>query len=139
MEARIGFRRRRNHLLAARVSPSVRPGAARQERKGPRTTLVVVGLCLGSLSTLDVNAQTLVLECSIGGEGRSEVVIVDPISKFVHAGNRIIQAEVTAQSIIWEEDGSLRMIDRGTGAVLHRLPDDSYFHIGQCRSSKRKF
>ena len=99
----------------------------------------MVGLCLGWLSTLDVNAQTLVIECSIGGEVRSEVVVVDPVSKPVRAGKRIIQAEVTTQSITWKEDGTLRMIDRSPGALLHRLPDDSYFHIGQFRSSKRKF
>jgi hypothetical protein len=97
------------------------------------------GLCMGSLSTLDVRAQSLVLECSIGGQERSEVRIVDPAHKSINIGRRTIPAEVTAQTITWKEDGIIRMIDRSTGAVLHRLPDESYFHIGQCRPSKGKF
>ena len=67
------------------------------------------------------------------------MVIVDQASKSINIGKRIIQADVTAKSITWKEDGMVRVIDRGTGAVLHRLPDESYFHIGQCRSFQRKF
>ena len=99
----------------------------------------MVGLCLAWLSTLDVNAQTLVLERTIGGQERLEVVVVDSTSKSIKIGERTIQAEVTAKSITWKDGETVRVIDRSTGAVLHRLPDESYFHIGQCHSSKRKF
>jgi hypothetical protein len=103
------------------------------------TFTAAAGLCMGWLSMSDAKAQSFVLECSIGGQERSELVVVDPSSKSINTGKRIIQADVTAKSITWKEDGTVRMIDRSTGAVLHRLPDESYFHIGQCRSSKRKF
>ncbi len=33
----------------------------------------------------------------------------------------------------------MRVMDRRTGAVLHHLPDQSYFQIGQRRSPKKKF
>src|SRR5262245_43613984 len=100
---------------------------------------VAAGLFMGSLITLDVRAQSLVLECTIGGQERSEALIVDPVHKSINTGRRTIQAEVTAQTITWKEGGIVRMIDRSTGAVLHRLPDESYFHIGQCLPSKGKF
>jgi hypothetical protein len=107
---------------------------------GPTITmLAAVGLCTAWLSALDAQAQPLVLECSIGGQESSELVVVDPTSKSINTGKRIVPADVTAKSITWKEDGTVREIDRGTGAVLHRLPDESYFQIGQCRASKRKF
>jgi len=99
------------------------------------TIFIVAELCIAPLSS----AQSIVLECSIGGQERYEVVIADPISKSIHIGTRIIQGEVSAERMTWKEDGTVRMIDRSTGAVLHRLPDESYLQIGQCRSSKRKF
>jgi hypothetical protein len=131
--------RRRNHLLTSRVTASVRPGAAKQENRFPRTMLVAMGLCLSWLSTIDAKAQSLVLDCSIGGQERSEMIVVDPSSKSITIGKTTMHAEVTPQRITWKENGTVRVIDRSTGAVLHRLPDESYFHIGQCRSSKRKF
>ena len=107
---------------------------------GPTITmLAAVGSFTGWLSALDVQAQPLVLECSIGGQESSELFVVDPTSKSINTGKGIIPADVTTKSITWKEDGMVRVIDRGTGAVLHRLPDESYFHIGQCHASKRKF
>jgi hypothetical protein len=101
------------------------------------TLTAAAGLCMGGLSTSEAKAP--VLECLIGGQEGPELLIADPTNKSINTGKRIMQAEVTAQSITWKEDGTVRMIDRRTGAVLHRLPDESFFHIGQCRSSKRKF
>jgi hypothetical protein len=93
------------------------------------------GLYICAFST-QAKDQSPALECSIGGQERPEVVLVDPTSKSVTTANRTLKAEVTAQSITWKEDGTVRMIDRSTGAVLHRLPDESYFRIGQRRSKR---
>jgi hypothetical protein len=100
--------------------------------------LTPIALCLGRFSTFETKAQSVALECLISGEQRSEVLLVDPNVKSIKAGNRMIEAEVTAENIIWKEDGTIRVINRRTGAVLHRLPDESYFQIGQCRSSRKK-
>jgi hypothetical protein len=39
-------------------------------------------LCTGLLAALDVNAQSFPLECSIGGQERPKVVVVDPSHKY---------------------------------------------------------
>ena len=100
--------------------------------------LASVGLCLARFNTFEVNAQSVVLECLISGEQRSEILVVDPARKSIKVGKRTIEAEVTVENITWKDNGSTRVIDRRTGAVLHRLPDNSYFQIGQCRSAKKK-
>jgi hypothetical protein len=58
------------------------------------------GLCLCRLSTSDVQAQSVVLECLIGGGQRSEMVLVDPTRKSIKLGKRVLEAEIIAQSII---------------------------------------
>jgi hypothetical protein len=128
-----------NLAIGRSCAVRTRPAVRWAEERCPRLTLLVLGLCLGWLSTPDADAGPLVFECSIGEQERSEVLIVDLTRKSIRIGDKIIQVEVTAQSITWKESGTVRVIDRSTGAVLHRLPDESYFHIGQCRSSDGKF
>jgi hypothetical protein len=99
--------------------------------------LPTAALCTGLLAALDVNAQSLTLECSIGGQEHLELVVIDPINKSINTGKKVVPAQVTDQSITWNEDSTVRMVDRKSGAVLHRLPDGSYFHIGQCRPSRK--
>jgi hypothetical protein len=96
-------------------------------------------VCLGRFSTFEADAQSIVLECLISGDQRSEMLLVDPNRKSIRAGTRTIEAEVSTDDIMWKEDGTIRVINRRTGAVLHRLPDESFFQIGQCHSSKKKF
>jgi hypothetical protein len=96
-------------------------------------------LCTGLLAALDVNAQSLTLECSIGGQEHPELILVDPTTKSINTGKKIVPAQVTDQSITWNEDSTVRMVDRKSGAVLHRLPPDgSYFHIGQCSRPRKR-
>jgi hypothetical protein len=99
--------------------------------------LPTAALCTGLLAALDVNAQSLPLECSIGGQEHPELIVVDPTNKSINTGKKIVPAQVTDQRITWNEDSTVRMVDRKSGAVLHRLPDGSYFHIGQCRPSRK--
>jgi hypothetical protein len=99
--------------------------------------LPTAALCTGLLAALGVNAQSLTLECSIEGQERPKVVVVDPKTSSINTGEKIVPAQVTDQSITWNEDSTVRMVDRKIGAVLHRLPDGSYFHIGQCRPSRK--
>jgi len=53
-----------------------------------------------------VNAQSIVLECLISGEQRPEILVVDPACKSINSGKRTIQAEVTAENIIWGDMGA---------------------------------
>jgi hypothetical protein len=103
----------------------------------PAAWLHTAALYAGLLTALDVNAQSLTLECSIGGQEHPELIVVDPRNKSINAGKKIVPAQVTDQSITWNEGSTVRMIDRKSGAVLHRLPDGSYFQIGQCRPSQK--
>jgi hypothetical protein len=111
---------------------------------GPRTAilhtatlLLTAALCTGLLAELDVSAQSLTLQCSIEGQEHPELILVDPTTRSINTGEKIVPAQVTDQSITWNEDSTVRMVDRKSGAVLHRLPDGSYFHIGQCRPSRK--
>src|SRR5260221_2232026 len=96
----------------------------------PAAWLPTAALYAGLLATLDVNAQSFPLECSIGGQERPELVVVDTRTSYINTGKKIVPAQVSDQSITWNEDSTVRMVDRKSGAVLHRLPDGSYFHIG---------
>jgi len=95
------------------------------------------GFCVVLLNAGAANAQAVILECSIGGEGDSATFTVDEKNKTINTAKAKLPAQMSAQTITWREDGVLRMIDRKTGAVLHRLPDGSYFQIGECRSLGR--
>jgi hypothetical protein len=94
------------------------------------------GLCVALLNAA-ANAQAPVLECSIGGEEGPASFTVDETTKTINTGKATLPAQMSAQTITWREDGVLRMIDRKTGTVLHRLPDGSHFQIGECRRLKR--
>jgi hypothetical protein len=57
---------------------------------GPRTAMLrtaallpTAALCTGLLAALDVNAQSLPLECSIGGQEHPELILVDPTTKSI--------------------------------------------------------
>jgi hypothetical protein len=96
---------------------------------GPRTAMLrtaawlpTATLCTGLVAALDVNAQSLTLECSIGGQEQPELILVDPTTNSINTGKKIVPAQVTDQSITWNEDSTVRMVDRKSGAVLHRLP-----------------
>jgi len=109
---------------------------------GPPLAILIVStiaLYLGRFSTFEATAQSGVLECRINGAQGLEMVLVDANRKSIRAGTRTMEAEVSTDDIMWKEDGMIRVINRRTGAVLHRLPDDSFFQIGQCRSSTKKF
>ena len=95
------------------------------------------GFCLALLNAVAANAQALILECSIGGEEGPASFTVDETTKTINTGKATLPAQMSARTITWHEDGVLRMIDRKTGAVLHRLPDGSHFQIGECRRLKR--
>jgi len=95
------------------------------------------GLCVALLNTIPANAQADILECTIGGEEEAASFTVDEKNKAINTGKVALSAQIGAQTITWYEQGVLRMIDRKTGAVLHRLPDGSHFQIGECRRLKR--
>jgi len=95
------------------------------------------GLYVALLNPTAANAQAVILECTIGGEEEPASLTVDEKNKTINTGKAKLPAQMSAQTITWHEDGVLRMIDRKTGAVLHRLPDGSHFQIGECRPLKR--
>jgi hypothetical protein len=95
------------------------------------------GLCVALLNTNAANSQAVNLECSIGGDEEPASFTVDEKNKTINTGKAKLPAQMSARTITWREDGVLRMIDRTTGAVLHRLPDGSHFQIGECRPLKR--
>ena len=99
--------------------------------------IFAVGLCVALLNPTAANAQAVVLRCTIGGEEAPASFTVDEKNKTINTGKAKLPAQMNAQTITWREDGVLTMIDRTTGAVLHRLPDGSYFQIGECRPLKR--
>jgi hypothetical protein len=99
--------------------------------------ICATGFCVALLNAVAANAQVLILECSIGGEGEAPSFTVDEANKTINTGKAMLPAQMSARTITWHEDGVLRMIDRKTGAVLHRLPDGSHFQIGECRPLKR--
>jgi hypothetical protein len=107
---------------------------------GPTTAILAAATwCMGWFCPVDVKAQSPVLECSIGTQEKPEVLVINVASGSINTGDRLVEGLVTVQSITWKEGNTVRAIDRSTGAVLHRLPDKSYFQIGQCRSSSGKF
>jgi hypothetical protein len=76
---------------------------------GPFQSRLQVGMamvfalsCLCRLSTSDLQAQSGVLECVIGGGQRSETVRVDPTRNSIRAGNKVLEAEITPESITWK-------------------------------------
>jgi hypothetical protein len=95
------------------------------------------GLCVALLDATAANAQAVIFECTIGGEEGPASFTVDEKNKTINTGKAKLPAQMSARTITWREDGVLRMIDRTTGAVLHRLPDSSHFQIGECRRLKR--
>jgi hypothetical protein len=95
------------------------------------------GLCAALWNAVAANAQAGILECTIGGEKEVASFTVDETSKTINTAKAKLPAQMSAQTITWREDGVLRIIDRTTGAVLHRLPDGSHFQIGECRPLKR--
>jgi hypothetical protein len=95
------------------------------------------GLYVALLNPTAANAQAVILECTIGGEEEPASLTVDEKNKTINTGKAKLPAQISAQTIMWHEDGVLRMIDKKTGAVLHRLPDGSHFQIGECRRLNR--
>jgi hypothetical protein len=87
---------------------------------------------MGLLDATAANAQAVILECTIGGEEGTTSFSVNKITKTKNTGTAMLPAQMSPQTITWHEDEVLRMIDRKTGAVLHRLPDGSHFQIGEC-------
>jgi hypothetical protein len=95
------------------------------------------GFCVGLLNAIAANVQARILECSMNGQEDPASFTVDEASKTINTGKGMLPAQMSGQTITWYEDGVLRMIDRKTGAVLHRLPDGSHFQMGTCRPLKR--
>jgi hypothetical protein len=95
------------------------------------------GLCVALFTATAANAQAVILECTIGGKEEPASFTVDEKNKAINTGKAMLPAQMGAKTITWHEDGALRMIDRTTGAVLHRLPDGSHFQIGECHPPKR--
>ena len=98
--------------------------------------IAAAGLCTGLLVPMGAGAQPLILKCSIGQE-HSASVTVDVTNKTIIAGKQIVPAQMTAKTITWYDGGVLRMINRDTGAIFHRLPDGSHFQIGKCYPLER--
>ena len=63
----------------------------------------------------------------------------DPVRRFIKAGNRVLEAEVIAQSFTWKEDGTVRIVDRSIGAVLHRPQTSPMFKYDSAVHRKKKF
>ena len=93
--------------------------------------------CVGFWNATGANAQALILECSIGGQEPPASFNIDATNKTISTGKGIVPAQVSAKTITWHEGGVLRMINRDTGAVFHRLPDGSFFQIGKCHPLER--
>ncbi len=108
-------------------------------RNGARYTNVAAAavFCIGALDASGANAQTLILECSIGGQAPSVSFLIDATNKTIDTGKGIIAAQVSAKTVRWSEDGVPRMINRDTGAVFRGLPDGSFFQIGKCQPLAR--
>ena len=95
------------------------------------------GFCVVLLNAGAANAQAVILECTIGGEEEPASFTVDKKNETINTGKAKLSAQISARTITWREEGILRMIDRKTGAVLHRLPDGSFFQIGTCHTLER--
>ena len=98
---------------------------------------IAVPLCMVGLNGPSAIAQALILECSLSGQAQSAPFTVDVTSKTVSTSGGTVLAQVSTQSITWRESGAVRTISRDTGMVFRRLPDGSYFQIGQCRPVER--
>ena len=91
--------------------------------------------CATVLTVADVNAETLALRCSIGGQETS--ANIDLTNKTIDLGKGVISAKVNNHVISWREEGVLRTINRSSNTVFRQLPDSSFFQIGTCRRSER--
>ena len=93
--------------------------------------------CAGVLTGPHANAETLALECLLGGQDASAPFNVDLTNRTINLGKGAVSAEVNGQTISWRAEGVLRRIDRSTYAVFRQLPDGSFFQIGSCRPLTR--
>jgi hypothetical protein len=91
--------------------------------------------CATVLTAADVNADTLALKCSIGGQEVS--ANIDLTNRTIDLGKGVISAEVNNQVISWREEGVLRTINRSGNTMFRQLPDSSFFQIGTCRPLER--
>jgi hypothetical protein len=84
------------------------------------------------------NAQAAIFECSVGGQNGSAPFIVDAANKTVSTSQESIPIQVIGQTLTWPDGGGLRMLNTATGMLFRRLPDGSYFQIGECRGVEKK-
>jgi hypothetical protein len=91
----------------------------------------------GVLTAADVNAESLALKCSIGGQEADATFNIDLTNRTIDLGKGAILAEVDKRMIGWREEGVLRAIDRRAHTVFRQLPDGSFFQIGTCRPSAK--
>src|SRR6266404_8502731 len=89
--------------------------------------------CAKMLTAADVNAETLALKCSIGGQEATASFNVDLTNRTINTGKGVVSAEVNSHAISWHQEGVLRTINRSTYAVFRQLPDGSFFQIGTCQ------
>ncbi|QQO16862.1 hypothetical protein JJB99_12315 [Bradyrhizobium diazoefficiens] len=82
-------------------------------------TIVAAGvLCAEALAVADADAETLVLECSIGGQETSAPFEVDLTGRTMNTGKGVVAAEVTSRAFKWHEEGILRTVDRNRYMVF---------------------
>ena len=97
--------------------------------------IAAAGLFCATVRTAaDVNAETLALRCSIGGQETS--ANIDLTNRTIDLGKGVISAEVNNQVISWCEEGALRTINRSSNIVFRQLPDSSFFRSG--RADRRR-
>jgi hypothetical protein len=51
------------------------------------------GFCLALLNAVAANAQALIFECSIGGEGEAPSFTVDEINRTINTGKAMLPAQ----------------------------------------------
>jgi hypothetical protein len=97
----------------------------------------IAAFCVVFLNVAGANAQEAVLECLFGGEQPIAPYTIDATKKTMNTGKGAVPAELDSHRITWNEEGVLWMINRDTGAIFRRLPDGSFFQVGECRPREK--